>query len=230
VNDVSVVEGNPGHPSQAVFTVSQNSPSDQTVSVAYSTQQGTATAGEDFTYTSGTLDFLPGTTSRTVSVPILPDTDSESDETFFLVLSSPSQATILGGMGTATILNDDAPSGFYTVTPCRLLDTREAGAAVGANQTRNFNAAGVCGIPSTAKALAVNLVSVDPTDLGYFRLYAAGTAAPATSVLNFARGQTRAGNTIVGVGAEGAITVQCVMPIGSTGAAHLVVDVFGYFQ
>ena len=230
VNDVSVLEGDPGHPSQAVFTVSMNAPSGQTVSVAYSTQQGTATVGEDFVYTSGTLTLAPGVTSGTVTVPIVPDRQEESDETFVLLLFSPSHATISSGMGTATILDDDTGMGFYTVTPCRLFDTRQAGPALGANTTRTFNAAGSCGVPSTARALAVNITAAAPTDLGYFRLYAAGSTAPAASVLNFTPGITRAGNGVVTVGDAGAVTVQCVMPIGSTGATHVVVDVFGYFQ
>ncbi|PYQ19145.1 MAG: hypothetical protein DMF79_13320 [Acidobacteria bacterium] len=230
VNDVSVAEGDPGHPSQAVFTVSMSAPSGQTVSVAYATQQGTATVGEDFVYTSGTLTLAPGVTSGTVAVPIVPDRQEESDETFVLLLFSPSHATISSGAGTATILDDDKGMGFYTVTPCRLLDTRQAGPSLGPNTTRTFNAAGSCGVPSTARALAVNLTAVAPTDLGYFRLYAAGAAAPPTSILNFATGTTRAGNTIVNVGDAGAVTVQCVMPLGSTGATHVVVDVFGYFQ
>ena len=232
VNDLSVVEGNPGSPSEAVFTVSMTAPSGQTVSVAYATQQGTATVGGDFTYTSGTLDLAVGTTSATVSVPIVPDLQGEDDETFLLLLFSPSHATISDGVGTATIIDDDpdAPLGFHTVTPCRLLDTRLAGPAVGANQERTFTAAGVCAVPMTAAAVVVNVTSVAPMDRGDLRLYAAGSAAPNTSVLNFASGQTRAGNATVRLGSAGALAVRCDMPLGSTGATHLVVDVFGYFE
>jgi hypothetical protein len=231
VGDLTAVEGDPDAPSAAVFTVSTNAPSGQTVSVVYATQQGTATAGEDFTYTSGTLDLPPGTTSATVSVPVLPDLQVEDDETFHLLLFSPVNATLADDMGTATVLNDDTALGFYTVTPCRLLDTRQGGGpALGANVELDFAAAGACGIAPTARAVAVIVASVAPTDPGYLQLYASGTAAPNTSILNFGRGQTRTSNTIARVGANGAVTVQCRMPPGSTGAAHVVVDVFGYFR
>jgi hypothetical protein len=232
VSDASVTEGNPGSPSEAVFVVSLNAASGQAVSVAYATEHGTATVDVDFTYTSGTLEIAAGTTFRTVSVPIVPDLRGEGDETFVLRLFSPSHATVSDGVATATIVDDDpdTPLGLHTVTPCRLLDTRMAGPVLGANQERTFAAGGVCGIPLTAAAVIVNVTSVSPTDRGDLRLYAAGTAAPSTSVLNFGSGQTRAGNATVILGSAAALTARCDMPIGSTGGTHLVVDVFGYFE
>jgi hypothetical protein len=166
VNDVSVTEGNPGLPHQAVFTVSLSAPSGQTVSVSYATQQGSATVTEDFIYTSGTLALGPGSTSATVSVPIVPDLQVEGDETFSLLLFSPSNATVSDGIGTAYVIDDESSMSFYTVTPCRLFDTRQTGPALGANTVRTFDAGGVCGIPLTARAVTVNITSVAPHTRG----------------------------------------------------------------
>lgn len=106
VSDARVVEGDLSAPN-AIFTVTLSAPSKLTVTVAYSTANSSATAGSDYTATSGTLIFLPGETSKTISVPILDDAISEADQSFFLRLSSPVSATIAGGQGVGTIVDND---------------------------------------------------------------------------------------------------------------------------
>ena len=66
------------------------------VEVDYATSDGTATAGADYTATSGTLTFNNGETSKTFSVPILPDNLVEGDETFFVTLSNPTGGATVG--------------------------------------------------------------------------------------------------------------------------------------
>lgn len=68
--------------------------SDGRVTVDYATTNGSALAGSDYTATSGTLEFLDGETTKTVVIPILNDTDEESNESFSLVLSNPKPDTI----------------------------------------------------------------------------------------------------------------------------------------
>jgi hypothetical protein len=106
VSDVSVNEGNSGT-TNATFTVSLSAASASTVTVNYGTVSGTATAGSDFTPTSGTLTFAPGETSKTVTVPVIGDTTFEPNEDFFVTLSSATNAVIADGVGQGTILNDD---------------------------------------------------------------------------------------------------------------------------
>jgi hypothetical protein len=118
IDDVTLAEGNSGT-SNADFTVSLSAASQQTVTVAYATADGTATAGSDYSATAGTLTFPPGTTAGTVSVPIIGDTVVEPNETFFVNLSAPVNATIADGQGLGTILNDDGVTisiGDATVT------------------------------------------------------------------------------------------------------------------
>ncbi len=112
IGDVTVTEGNAA-PVNAVFTVSLSVASTQTVTVQYATANGTATAGSDYTATSGTLTFTPGLTTLTVTVPVLGDTTAESAETFVVNLSNPVNATIADGQGVGTIVdNDGGPAGL----------------------------------------------------------------------------------------------------------------------
>ncbi len=107
VDDVTVTEGDTGTVA-AEFVVNLSEASDQEVTVEYSTDNGTATAGSDYTAQSGTITFAAGETSKIISVPVLGDTTVESDETFKLNLSSPSNATIADAQGVGTISNDDS--------------------------------------------------------------------------------------------------------------------------
>ncbi len=77
------------------------------ISVRYTTVDGTAVAGSDYTATSGTLTFKHGETSKTVSVPVLDDDHDEEEETLTLRLSSASDASISDGEATGTITNRD---------------------------------------------------------------------------------------------------------------------------
>jgi hypothetical protein len=110
VADATVTEGNSGTVA-ASFSVSLSAASAQTVSVNYSTQDNTASAGSDYEAASGTISFLPGETVKTVTVNVYGDTFDESNETFFVNLNGPVNATIADGQATGTIMDDDdAPS------------------------------------------------------------------------------------------------------------------------
>jgi CSLREA domain-containing protein len=122
--------------------------------------------------------------------------------------------------------------GFYTVTPCRVADTRNepgpsGGPALTANAIRTFPVANICEIPPSAKAIAINLAVTAPNDFGDLRVYPAGEAAPLASSISFRPGIVRASNAIIALSASGEISVQCDMPTGST---HFFFDVYGYFQ
>lgn len=107
VDDVAAPEGDSGE-TPVTFTLSLSEPSPDTVTVAYSTEDGSATAGSDYLAASGTLAFSPGELSRSVSVQVLGDTLGEEDETFFLVLSDPVNVKLDRSRATGTILNDDS--------------------------------------------------------------------------------------------------------------------------
>ena len=89
------------------FAVTLNRETTGTVTVDYATENGTATAGSDYTATSGTLTFQPGETEKTVSVPVLEDEHDEGSETLTLRLTNAEGATIADGEATGTITNSD---------------------------------------------------------------------------------------------------------------------------
>ncbi len=106
VSDGTVVEGHSGT-TQMMFTVALSQASASPVSVSYSTLNGTATAGQDYTSTVGTLTFAAGETSKMIHVNVAGDTMVELNEQFSLHLSAASGATIMDGSAVGTIVNDD---------------------------------------------------------------------------------------------------------------------------
>jgi hypothetical protein len=111
INDVAVVEGT-NNISEITFTVSLSGPSEKPISLLYATTPGTATPSADYAPISGSIAFGPGTTSRTISFPIFGDTGLEPDETFFVNLTDPNNATIADAQGQGTITNDDPQPGI----------------------------------------------------------------------------------------------------------------------
>ena len=107
VNDTTVIEGDQGILSSAVFNVNLSAASQQTVSVLVTTQSGTATGDVDFVAGSITITFDPGRTTQTVTVFVRGDSVVEGPEQFFVNLSSPVNATIADGQAVATIVDDD---------------------------------------------------------------------------------------------------------------------------
>jgi len=91
----------------ANLTVSLSAVSQKTVAVSYTTSDGTASAGSDYTAASGTLSFAPGTLTQTINVAILADSEDETDETLTLTLSNAINASVADDSGVLTITDDD---------------------------------------------------------------------------------------------------------------------------
>jgi streptogramin lyase len=122
---------------------------------------------------------------------------------------------------------------YYTLPPCRVLDTRDATGALGGpaldpNQPRSFPFAGVCGIPSDAIVVSGNVTVVAPSASGDFRAYAADQSVPPTTVINFRAGNVRANNLVVSLSGDG--TQSVMIQNDSVGTANVVFDVNGYFK
>src|SRR5215210_7799076 len=126
---------------------------------------------------------------------------------------------------------DGGPFDFYritpTIAPCRVFDSRLPADAppLSGNVPRTIQVTGVCGVPASAQAVAVNLTVVKPTGGGYLIVY--GVSEPSTSNLNFSPGVTTANNAIVELAANGTITAKASE---ASGTFDLIVDVSGYFQ
>ena len=91
----------------AVVTVSLSAAAMGTVTVEYSTADGTAIAGSDYVATSGTLEFLPGEVTKTFHVNVNPDAVVEPDEMFFVNLTNATSGSLSDANAMVTILDDD---------------------------------------------------------------------------------------------------------------------------
>lgn len=129
---------------------------------------------------------------------------------------------------------------LYTVTPCRLVDTRGAngslgGPALSSGAQRVFPVVALsgCGIPGTAKVLSVNVAAVSATGDGYVSLFPGDAPFPGTSTVNFnaVTGPTISNNAQIVLSRDGAGTITALAVVsGSPGQVHLVIDVNGYYQ
>jgi hypothetical protein len=115
---------------------------------------------------------------------------------------------------------------FYSVSPCRVVDTRTTTALTCGTERAITMTGGTCGVPADAKAVSINITATQSTAAGNIRVYAAGLPAPTASTLNYAAGQTRANNATSPLSATGQMAVLC----SPTGNAHVIVDVNGYFK
>jgi hypothetical protein len=138
----------------------------------------------------------------------------------------------LDAAGTGATAIDGTPlgAGFSTLTPCRLVDTRNptgplGGPALAAGATRTFTLARTCAVPASAGSLSVNVTVVGAGAAGSIVAYAATGSPGGTTTISFRAGATRANNAVVALGA-GAIKVTN----NSSAPLDLVVDVNGYFQ
>jgi len=126
-------------------------------------------------------------------------------------------------------IDTTCPASFFTLTPCRVADTRDpvgpyGGPALSTGVERVFVVAGQCQIPSTAKAVSFNVTVTQPGAPGHVILYPGGSPVPPVSAINFQAGQTRANNAIVPLGAGGTLAVVSAAP------THFILDVNGYFE
>jgi ELWxxDGT repeat protein len=114
---------------------------------------------------------------------------------------------------------------FYTLTPCRLFDSRLS-TPLG-EAPRTFPAAGNCGIPASARAIAANVTVVGGTAPGHVRLGGAFAPHTAADVAPFAAGQARAQQSVLRLG-YGELTATAALD--GAGSVHVVVDVTGWFE
>lgn len=114
--DVRVTEGNAGTVN-ATFTLTLGGQPILPVTVLYSTRDVTATAGSDYTATSGSVVFRPGETTKTFTVSVTGDTIAEFDETYQVLLSSPTRGcTVTTPTLTGTIVNDEQDTPGFQIT------------------------------------------------------------------------------------------------------------------
>lgn len=173
-----------------------------------------------------TATIQPGTLGTTLAnqATLAWDTDADGVNEAAGVSDDPGAP---GSTNTTPITVGPEVLSFYTVTPCRAVDTRTT-TALAAGAQRTIPLAGTCGIPSTARAVAVNVTVLDATGAGSLVLWRSGSTVPETSNINFTAGQTRGNNAIVALSLSGAVDARA--SVGGSGTVQMLIDVSGYFQ
>jgi hypothetical protein len=156
--------------------------------------------------------IVPAGTNESISVFVTDPTDVILDINGYF-----------GPSGSAGALS------FYSVTPCRVADTRNAngpfgGPEMGASSTRSFAIpSSGCGVPATAAAYPVNVTVVPDGVLGYLTVWPTGATQPYVSTLNSWDGSVAANAAIVPAGTDAEISIYVTHP------THVVLDINGYF-
>ncbi len=153
ISDVSLFEGNAGS-TQATLTVSLSAPAPAGgVSVDFATANGTAsTALGDYAAASGTLDFVAGDDSETITIDLTGDTFFEADETLIVNLSNAVGGNIADGQGQVTILNDDG-------LPELAIGNAAVVEGTGAGTTAAVFTVSLSGAPAPGDAVSVDYAS-----------------------------------------------------------------------
>lgn len=123
------------------------------------------------------------------------------------------------------------PLRLAPLTPCRVVDTRDAagewgGPSLAAGATRTFTIAGRCGVPADARAATLNVTVTNASAAGSLTVFPGTGAAPGTSTVSFAAGKTRAVNATIGL-VNGVLSVANHQ---ASGTVDLIVDVSGSFR
>jgi uncharacterized repeat protein (TIGR01451 family) len=167
------------------------------------------------------------TVTTTVDIPsgyAGPDT---AVHTFTASSTTPEASTQNNAASWSIDILHPEPARLWVVEPCRLLDTRQ-GSPLAAGATQTVVATGQCGVPATARALALNLTVTGSDRDGDLRVFPVGVAAPLASALNFRAAETRANNAVIRLGPAGDFVIQA--DLAGAGSVHVIVDVAGYFE
>ncbi|MEK7187296.1 MAG: Ig-like domain-containing protein [Patescibacteria group bacterium] len=179
----------------AISTINRYGGSQGAVSVSYSTTNGTALAGSDYTTQAGTVTFADGdVTAKQVTIPILNDTTIETTETFSLSLSSPTGGATLGNPSTLTVTINDNDTIADTTSPTTSLTAPTAGATLSGTVTVSANASDNVGVVGVQFLLNGANLGVEDTTSPYSISWNTAQSANGSHALS-ARARDAAGNS-----------------------------------
>jgi hypothetical protein len=132
---------------------------------------------------------------------------------------------------TGAALAQTGPFQYYPLSPCRLVDTRNAVATNGGpgltTSTRSFVVRGNCGVPTSAKAVSLNVTVTNASSNSWLTIWPSNVSKPFVSMLNYTSADPALANgIIVGLGTA----TQDLSVANAVGGAHVIIDVTGYFQ
>ena len=135
---------------------------------------------------------------------------------------------LLSGVAAAA----HAQYSYFALTPCRVVDTRNpnsvnGGPSLAPNSARNFQIRGNCGVPTTAKAVTMNVTVTNATAPSFLTIWPSGQVQPYVSTINFDPTEPALANgAIVGLSTN----AQDLSVYNSAGNVNLILDITGYFQ
>jgi hypothetical protein len=131
-----------------------------------------------------------------------------------------------------TVTGKGPGTSFYTLTPCRVIDTRTGAGPFSSGTAHKVFVAGSCGIPAGAIAVSLNVTVTQPTSDGYLALFGNLTdPPPSISTINFRTGLVRANNAVITLNSlqsDGSLYVLPGMR-DSNQTVNVILDVNGYF-
>jgi hypothetical protein len=146
---------------------------------------------------------------------------------------------------TVSVATAAGPFQFFSVTPCRLADTRDPNGVTGGpilshGVIRNFAVYGSnarnCGIPNDlqnpVKAVTLNITIVNPTSQGHLTAFPYNTTVPVVSTINYGAGEPALGNGAIVPLTNNASFQISILPVlvGAGNTVHAIIDITGYFQ
>jgi len=166
----------------ATITVTRSGIGSGAVSVDYASSNGSATDGNDYTATVGTLNWADGDTiAKTFDVPILEDALVEGDESVKLSLSSPTGGAVVGtpGNATLTIMDNDGPVAGVLQFSSPTYSVTESGGSASITVTRSAGSIGAVSV-SYASSDGTAIAGNDYTTTGGTLSWADGDTEPKT--------------------------------------------------
>lgn len=139
---------------------------------------------------------------------------------------------LLTALAVTAAAHAQTPLSYYPLTPCRIVDTRNpngvnGGPVLETAVQRDFAIRGNCGVPSTAKAVTLNVTVAGATQQSFLSVWPSGVARPNVSTINF-----NASDPALANGATVALSTnaQDLSVYNSFGLVHVILDVTGYYQ
>jgi hypothetical protein len=138
-------------------------------------------------------------------------------------------------LGFAAEARADGPYQFFSLTPCRIVDTRgpvgvTGGPSLAEGSQRNFPITGYCGVPATAKAAALNVTFIVPTQSGFLSIWPCNVSMPLVSTINANAGEPAIANGAIVPLADQTCDIAVIYGAQFSGNADVVIDVTGFFQ
>lgn len=132
----------------------------------------------------------------------------------------------------STAVAQSGPFEYFPLSPCRVADTRgsvgtNGGPALGTATTRNMQVRGRCGVPTSAKAVSLNVTITQASAGSWLAVWPSGSSRPNVSMINFQPSDPALANGII-VGLSTA--TEDLSVYNNFGSVHVIIDVTGYFQ